>query len=184
MNKKIIIMVVVVVVVILSVFAYFRFNEDTWLCQNGQWVKHGQPSSPAPTSGCGNAANQNVNKAAVNTTANTNIQAEQAGPLTSESGNVIVESPLANEAISSPLKISGQARVFENQLNYRLNDGGGSILAQGNMTAGSLEAGQFGQFSVEVNYLKPKSGQGTLEVFDYSAKDGSEADKVTIPVKF
>lgn len=183
MNKKIII-VVVVVVVILGVFAYFRFNEDTWLCQNGQWVKHGHPSSAAPTSGCGSAANQNVNKSAVNTTANNNIQTEQTWLLTSESGNVKVVSPVANEAIGSPLKITGQARVFENQLNYRLKDGDGSILAQGNMTASSLEAGQFGQFSVEVNYLKPKSGQGNLEVFDYSAKDGSEADKVTIPVKF
>lgn len=183
MNKKIIIIVAVIVFIILSVFAYIRFNEDTWFCQNGQWVKHGHPSSPIPTNGCGSAANQNVNKATVNT-ANTNTQTEQTGSLTSESGNVIVESPVANEEISSPLKISGQARVFENRLNYRLNDGEGSVLAQGNITADSLEAGQFGQFSVEVNYLKPKSRQGTLEVFDYSAKDGSEADKVTIPVKF
>jgi len=26
--------------------------EDTWLCVNGQWVKHGQPKDPPPTSGC------------------------------------------------------------------------------------------------------------------------------------
>lgn len=28
-------------------------TEDTWLCQNGVWVKHGNPSSPSPIGGCG-----------------------------------------------------------------------------------------------------------------------------------
>ncbi|MDD5109866.1 MAG: DUF2178 domain-containing protein [Patescibacteria group bacterium] len=27
-------------------------GEDDWLCQNGAWVKHGNPSSPAPTVPC------------------------------------------------------------------------------------------------------------------------------------
>ena len=31
-------------------------NEDTWICQNNQWIKHGNPSSPIPTSGCGTVA--------------------------------------------------------------------------------------------------------------------------------
>ena len=31
----------------------FGGGEDTWICENDQWVKHGQPSAPAPESGCG-----------------------------------------------------------------------------------------------------------------------------------
>lgn len=27
-------------------------NEDTWVCENGTWIAHGQPSSPMPVSGC------------------------------------------------------------------------------------------------------------------------------------
>lgn len=27
-------------------------GEDTWLCQNGQWVKHGNPQAAAPTRAC------------------------------------------------------------------------------------------------------------------------------------
>jgi spore germination protein GerM len=27
-------------------------DEDTWLCRDGQWVKHGNPSSPKPTAPC------------------------------------------------------------------------------------------------------------------------------------
>ena len=27
-------------------------GEDTWVCQNGQWIKHGNPASPAPDRLC------------------------------------------------------------------------------------------------------------------------------------
>lgn len=27
-------------------------NEDTWICQNGEWVKHGNPSQPQPVIPC------------------------------------------------------------------------------------------------------------------------------------
>ncbi len=44
----------------LSVFAVvfvLRFviggDEDTWICEDGSWVKHGQPVSSPPTTGCG-----------------------------------------------------------------------------------------------------------------------------------
>jgi hypothetical protein len=26
--------------------------EDTWICQDGQWVKHGNPSAPMPSGTC------------------------------------------------------------------------------------------------------------------------------------
>jgi hypothetical protein len=28
-------------------------SEDSWICQDGQWIKHGNPSAPAPSGGCG-----------------------------------------------------------------------------------------------------------------------------------
>lgn len=31
----------------------FGGPEDTWLCQKGSWVKHGNPSAPPPATGCG-----------------------------------------------------------------------------------------------------------------------------------
>lgn len=46
-------LVVLVLVVFLVLLA--RGNEDNWICSNGQWVKHGQPSQPMPTTGCGQA---------------------------------------------------------------------------------------------------------------------------------
>jgi uncharacterized membrane protein len=35
-------------VVSLRVFS----GEDNWVCQNGEWIKHGQPDFPAPTVSC------------------------------------------------------------------------------------------------------------------------------------
>lgn len=43
----------VILAALVFVFLMFlRGDEDTWLCQNGQWVKHGQPSAPQPTTQC------------------------------------------------------------------------------------------------------------------------------------
>ncbi len=43
--------------IVLAIFAAvftlrFFSGEDNWICQNGQWVKHGNPSFAAPTSIC------------------------------------------------------------------------------------------------------------------------------------
>jgi len=46
------IIILVAVVLLLAVLMILRGNEDTWLCQNGQWVKHGNPSSAMPIKEC------------------------------------------------------------------------------------------------------------------------------------
>lgn len=35
-------------------------DEDAWLCQNNQWVKHGNPSAPMPIVACVSSDNQNL----------------------------------------------------------------------------------------------------------------------------
>lgn len=53
MNKKIILLALIPVI-LLGGLAYVRFRtpEDSWVCQDGQWVKHGNPSSPMPSKPC------------------------------------------------------------------------------------------------------------------------------------
>ena len=99
-------------------------------------------------------------------------------------GNILVTSPLDGETIAQPLLVRGEARVFENQLNFRLRDSDGAVLTEGTATANAQEVGEFGEFEAITLYERPKGKVGILEVFDYSAKDGSEIDKVTISVKF
>ncbi len=98
--------------------------------------------------------------------------------------NIQVSQPVANDLVSSPFTVTGQARVFESQFSYRLRDADGSILAQGSAHADAPDVGQFGAFKIDVTFPKPKGSHGLLEVFDYSARDGSQIDTVAIPLTF
>lgn len=40
-------------------------NEDDWICVNGQWIEHGNPSAPKPTKQCGNLPSEETIKAKV-----------------------------------------------------------------------------------------------------------------------
>ncbi|KKT22937.1 MAG: hypothetical protein UW08_C0002G0066 [Parcubacteria group bacterium GW2011_GWB1_43_8b] len=98
--------------------------------------------------------------------------------------NIVVFSPVPNEEVSGTISLSGKARVFESQLNARLIINNQKILEE-NITANAPDMGLFGDFSKEITI--PQSANqdnlaAALEVFDYSAKDGSEIDKVVIPV--
>ncbi|MDD4412737.1 MAG: DUF2178 domain-containing protein [Patescibacteria group bacterium] len=42
----------VLIVLFMLVSLRVLSGEDNWICQNGQWVKHGQPDFPAPTAPC------------------------------------------------------------------------------------------------------------------------------------
>jgi hypothetical protein len=47
----------IVIAVILGIIFFLRFivggDEDTWICDNGQWVMHGKPSYAKPENPCG-----------------------------------------------------------------------------------------------------------------------------------
>lgn len=100
------------------------------------------------------------------------------------SQNIIISSPTPYEEVSSPLIIQGRARVFEQQFNYRIKDANDIVLDEGSANTSAPEMSEFGDFEIQSYYKNPSSKEGTVEVFDYSAKDGSEIDKVSIPVKF
>ncbi|MEI6191417.1 MAG: hypothetical protein WCG60_02450 [bacterium] len=46
-KTKIIILVLLIIFVVL-LFVRFIGPEDTWLCQNGEWIKHGNPDRSKP----------------------------------------------------------------------------------------------------------------------------------------
>lgn len=55
-NKKFFI-IIIAVLAILALWFFIRFvvggPEDDWICVDGEWVKHGNPSAPMPTELCG-----------------------------------------------------------------------------------------------------------------------------------
>ena len=158
--KKVIIILVILFVAVGCLFL-LRGNEDTWICANGNWVKHGHPSAPMPTKPCVQT------KTNSNTTVNPNA-------------NIQLLNPKAGDILGSQFVIKGQARVFENQLNFRIRNAKGQSLIEGTMTAKASDTGKFGPFEATVSSMP--SGKTTIEVFDHSAKDGSEVDGVSVIV--
>jgi hypothetical protein len=43
---------ILIAIMILFALAVFRGSEDDWICDNGEWVKHGAPSALMPEGEC------------------------------------------------------------------------------------------------------------------------------------
>jgi len=50
--KKVIIIFGFVFFLIFFIRFFFGGDEDTWICQKGEWIKHGNPSYPKPIISC------------------------------------------------------------------------------------------------------------------------------------
>lgn len=115
----------------------------------------------------------------------TPIAEELAGePIVSQSGNIKVTEPQPQIKVASPLLVKGQARVFENTIQLRLKDAAGNVITEKSGAYESANAGEFGSFGELLLFDKTNASEGTLEVYSISAKDGSEIDKVEVPVRF
>lgn len=100
-------------------------------------------------------------------------------------GNIHVFSPQAGDEVGLPIVIKGEARTFEAAFSYRIKNSDGKVLVEDHsMTTGTADYPAYRPFEVTVNYPDPKTASGSVEVFEYSAKDGSEINKVIVPVKF
>ena len=106
-------------------------------------------------------------------------------PTTSEV-NIRVSTPLSNSHVGASFSTSGQARVFENTFHVRVTKPStGAVLFDTSAMANAPDVGQFGSFSVPIDISGGGLTNGDrimLEVFQFSAKDGSEIDKVSIPL--
>jgi hypothetical protein len=183
-NKTTTIIIVTIICIAFLTLLGVRFlsGEDNWICVDGQWVKHGFPAGNKPNRECRNETinDTNIDNRRMEESQNQNKEATN----NVDEVNIIVESPKADDIIGLPVIIKGQARVFENTVSYKIKDSDGSVLLENYLTANSKDVGEFGPFEMTVNYPEPKGDKGTVEVFEYSAKDGSEINKVEIPIVF
>lgn len=97
--------------------------------------------------------------------------------------NIIIFSPYPDTLVKRPFGLSGIARVFENTVNYRLKDSESAVLREHFATA-TADTGEYGTFEADITYARPRTERGVLEIFSYSAEDGSEVNKIIIPVRF
>jgi hypothetical protein len=135
-------------------------DEDTWLCQDGQWIKHGNPSSPKPTAPCG-----------------------------SQATGVFITSPLPDQLISSPLTVKGRAKgnwFFEANARLRLLDAQQKEIASGNVQAlGDWMTADLVDFEGQIRFVSPASDSGSL-VFQNDNPSGLPEHHMEfcVPVRF
>jgi len=116
----------------------------------------------------------------------TEVDANVANPLGREDFEdllppILVESPVVGEQISNPVTISGTADVFEAAVSVRILDENGNEIAR-TFTTATCGTGCRGDYSVSVAYTVDHEQVGSIEVLDYSAKDGSAENVIAIPV--
>jgi germination protein M len=95
---------------------------------------------------------------------------------------VLVEAPLAYEAVASPLRATGTANTFEANFEYELKGADGEVVAKDFVTATS-GTGTRGTFEFEAPFDVLEDGRGTLLVYESSAKDGSRINVQEIPLR-
>lgn len=89
---------------------------------------------------------------------------------------ILLESPMPYAAIGAQgVVVSGVASTFEATVNYRVLNATGITVAEG-MTMATCGSGCWGTFEVQVALPSGDAGPFTVQVFDYSEKDGTVVD--------
>ena len=94
---------------------------------------------------------------------------------------IVVKQPASGDEVVSPVTISGTANVFEATVYVRILDRDGFEVAA-RFTTATCGSGCRGEFSTELSFFVERTQDGTIEVFEPSAEDGSPINVVTVPV--
>jgi nucleoid-associated protein YgaU len=97
--------------------------------------------------------------------------------------NISVRHPRADDIVDDPVEVAGVGTGFEGSLVARLRDAAGREIASRSFQAGGT--GIWGSFFFRIDVPGiPNRPRGTLEIFEVSAKDGSEIHKRVVPILF
>lgn len=116
------------------------------------------------------------------------VEVPQEVPAQTESGqtdseaNIVIESPVSGDTVTSPLTVTGQARAFENSIDWRILEGD-AVIDSGFITFTSEDVGEFGEFEERIFVPVIDGDSFTLEFFTLSARDGSVQDLVELELK-
>jgi len=94
---------------------------------------------------------------------------------------IMLESPAPGATITSPVRLTGSANVFEAVFRVKITDAAGKIVADKPVKATS-GTGTRGTFDASIKFTATKHGKGWLTVYEPSAKDGSPTNVVKIRV--
>ena len=92
-----------------------------------------------------------------------------------------IQQPRQYDLVGNPILIGGIGSGFEATLQYRVHDGHDERTGHFTVGGGTGEHGQF-QLSVDVSGASFQLDRLFVEVYEESAADGSEVNKVIVPV--
>ncbi len=123
-------------------------------------------------------------KPTVSSSASPSPSPSERNPISSQSGSITLNTPLAGDVITSGTTVSGSAQVFEGRLNYELLDSSGKVLSSDAVQVTGDSAVK-SPYSIVLNF--PNGGKvgtekGTLKIYSISAKDGSRINEISIPI--
>jgi nucleoid-associated protein YgaU len=96
---------------------------------------------------------------------------------------ISVRHPRPHDLVDDPVEIAGVGTGFEGTLQARLRNHAGAEIAQRHFNAGGT--GIWGNFFFRIDVPSvPSRPRGTLEVFEFSAEDGTEINKRVIPIVY
>lgn len=96
--------------------------------------------------------------------------------------NTAVYAPRPGATVDRTFTVNGLARAFEANVPWRVRDGAGRVIARGFTTATIGTSVVWGAYEISATLPETARGQVTLEVFQVSAKDGSETEIVRVPL--
>ena len=94
---------------------------------------------------------------------------------------IVVTSPRSGDQISSPVRIRGNADVFEATVSIDILDSAGKPIAR-TFTTATCGTGCRGTFSKAVRFALDTTQPGTVRVYESSAEDGTPINVVNIAV--
>lgn len=205
MKKTILIGIILIIAVgagLLTARLFLSNGEDVWICQNNQWVKHGNPASPAPVDGCGIVKEiKNFEECIIAgyqilesypsrcVTPEGKAFFENIGNEMEKADLIEISNPRPNQVIKSPLVIEGRARgnwFFEASFPVYLLDGNGKKIGQAVAQAqGDWMTTDFVPFKATLEFAGETMATGTL-ILQKDNPSGlpENADQLFVPIKF
>lgn len=91
-----------------------------------------------------------------------------------------IDQPREFDLVGNPILVAGIGMGFEATVNYRISEGHDELTGHFTVGGGTGEHGQF-QLQVDATGAAFTLDRLFVEVFEISAKDGSEINKVVVP---
>jgi germination protein M len=100
----------------------------------------------------------------------------------SKTANIVVDLPKPDDAVGSPVRVSGESTAYEATVRVEVRQNDGRVIGRGIVMGGAN--GQFGPFSGDITFERSTTRTGAIVFVTDSAEDGSVQEATVVPVVF